>query len=153
MIHSKIQRLIVFKNFVEDLATLSKCTDKKVASIIFSKDATQIYSIGINGGPKGGPDCLCTLGGKYTCAHAEANAIAKCHTNNNDKAMLCTLAPCITCATLIVNSGIKTVYYIKPYHDITGIKLLIAAGIDVIHLDKDFYTEKVMSEFDVREEI
>jgi deoxycytidylate deaminase len=96
-------RIRVFKRFVEDLATLSKCTDKHVAAIIIDKEATQVFSIGVNGGPKGGLDCLCTLGGKYTCAHAEANALAKCKMDCHGATMICTMSPCVTCATLIVN--------------------------------------------------
>jgi len=125
-------RIKVFANFVEQLATLSKCTDKQIAAIIIDEEATQVYSIGVNGGPKGGtPECLCTLGGKYTCAHAEANALAKCTVDCNGKAMMCTMSPCIACATIIINSGIKQFFYIRPYHDNTGIELLKKAGVEI----------------------
>ena len=125
-------RIQVFKRFVEDLATLSKCTDKHVAAIIIDKEATQVFSIGVNGGPKGGMDCLCTLGGKYTCAHAEANALAKCRVDCRGATMICTMSPCVTCATLIVNAGISCVYFINRYKDNTGIRILQNAGISVI---------------------
>ena len=124
-------RIQVFKRFVEDLATLSKCTDKHIAAIIVDNEATQVYSIGINGGPKGGQDCLCTLGGKYTCAHAEANALAKCTADCHGKMMICMMSPCVTCATLIVNAGIASVYYINKYKDDTGLQILQQAGIRV----------------------
>lgn len=148
MTRSKYARMMVFKRFVTDLESLSKCTDKHVAAIIIDKHASQVYSIGVNGGPKGGPDCLCTLGGKYTCAHAEANAIAKCPVDCKDKVMICTMAPCITCATLIINSGIKELYYIHSYHDITGIKLMLEAGLTVVRLDEKGYAEKTLTEFE-----
>lgn len=124
-------RLIVFAKFVENLAQISKCTDKKVAAIITDTLASQIYSIGVNGGPKGGLDCLCALGGKYTCAHAEANALVKCTVDCTNKVMICSMSPCITCATLIVNSGINAFYYLNEYHDNTGLKILKDAGIIV----------------------
>lgn len=124
-------RIQVFKRFVEDLATLSKCTDKHVAAIIIDKEATQVFSIGVNGGPKGGLDCLCTLGGKYTCAHAEANALAKCKQDCRGATMICTMSPCVTCATLIVNAGITQVYYINKYKDDMGLQILQQAGIRV----------------------
>lgn len=124
-------RIQVFKRFVEDLATLSKCTDKHVAAIIIDKEATQVFSIGVNGGPKGGLDCLCTLGGKYTCAHAEANALAKCKQDCRGATMICTMSPCVTCATLIVNAGISCVYYINKYKDDMGLQILQQAGIRV----------------------
>lgn len=126
------KRILVFKHFVEDLAELSKCTDKKVATIITDKEGTQVYSIGINGGPKGGADCLCKLGGKYTCVHAEANAIAKCTVNDPEKVFFCTLSPCVTCAAMIINAGAHAVYYIESYHDTAGIEQLRNAGIHVV---------------------
>lgn len=130
-------RIQVFKRFVEDLATLSKCTDKHVAAIIIDKEATQVFSIGVNGGPKGGLDCLCTLGGKYTCAHAEANALAKCKMDCHGATMICTMSPCVTCATLIVNAGITQVYFLKRYKDNTGIEILEQAGVTVVDCEAE----------------
>ena len=127
--HSK--RINVFIDFAKQLKTLSKCTDKQTAAIIIDRDATQIYSIGINGGPKGGLDCLCTLGGKYTCVHSEAQAIAKCNSVDQHKVMICTYSPCITCATLIVNTGFDEVIYIDAYKDLYGVDILRKASIRV----------------------
>lgn len=125
------KRIEVFRDFTLRLATLSKCTDRKVACIITDRDGTQVYSIGINGGPKGGKDCLCTLGGKYTCVHAEANAIAKCTTQDPCKVAFCTLSPCVTCAALLLNSGLSALYYVEGYKDDTGLSMLRDAGVHV----------------------
>lgn len=122
-------RTKVLARFAKDLATLSKCEDRKVAALIVNEDGTQIYSMGINGGPKGGPQCLCVMGDKYTCIHAEANAIAKCTSTDERKVLICTLAPCITCASLIANNGIYRVFYLEDYKDNAGIKLLTELGI------------------------
>lgn len=127
-------RALVLARFVEDLATLSKCEDKKVAAIVTNHDGSQIFSIGINGGPKRGPQCLCHLGGKYTCIHAEANAIAKDKSYEDDKAIFITLGPCPTCAALIANSGISQVFYLKEWKDNTGLKLLQELGIRCFHV-------------------
>lgn len=127
-------RVAVFARFVDDLSRLSKCTDKGVAAIALNASGTQIYSIGINGGPKGGLDCLCTLGGKYSCIHAEAQCIAKCTTPDQEKVMICSLSPCVTCASLIVNSGFSAVYYLDAYKDSTGLEILRQSGIDTRHL-------------------
>jgi dCMP deaminase len=129
-------RIAVFARFIRDLAKLSKCTDKGTAAIITNRDGSQIYSIGINGGPKHGMDCLCTLGGKYTCIHAEANALAKCTSTDMFKTAFCTLSPCVTCASLLVNSGVDYVYYLDAYKDDTGIKILQDAGIRVFHYEE-----------------
>lgn len=125
------ERLAVFYTFLVGLASLSKCSDKKQAAIIVDEDLTQVYSIGLNGGPKHGANCLCKMGGKYTCIHAEAQALAKAHCDVTGHTMICTMSPCVTCASLIVNSGIKRVIYCTAYKDSTGIEIMKAAGIEV----------------------
>lgn len=129
-------RVEVFKRFVQDLATLSKCTERHVAAVITDKDMSQVYSIGLNGGPKGLADCLCTIDGKYGCIHAEQNALVKCLSDAPDKIMFVTLSPCKQCAAAIINApgSFSAVYYVDEWKDKTGIKLLEAAGIKVIHL-------------------
>lgn len=126
-------RLNVFKKFTLDLATLSKCSERHVAAIITDKDLTQVYSVGINGGPKGLVDCMCQIDGKYGCIHAEINALVKCNNADKDKVMIVTLAPCKQCAAAIINApgGFSAVYFVDQWKDDTGIKLLKAAGIKV----------------------
>lgn len=131
MTHSR-KRLDVFLAFTKNLALLSKCEDKQTAAIIVDKSLSQVYSVGVNGGPKGGADCLCALhSSKYTCIHAECNAIAKCFSPDPKKTMICTYSPCVTCASLIANSGFDTVIFIEAYKDTTGLEILKTAGIDV----------------------
>lgn len=124
-------RLAVFARFAKDLAALSKCTERKVAAIITDKDLTQIYSIGLNGGPRGLVDCMCKIDGKYGCVHAEINALVKCNNDSHDKVMIVTLSPCKQCAAAIINApgSFSAVYYIDQWKDMTGINLLTSAGI------------------------
>lgn len=126
----------IFAKFVKDLAKLSKCTERQVAAVITDKDMTQVYSIGINGGPKGLINCMCAIEGKYGCIHAEINALIKCNTAAADKVMFVTLSPCKQCAAAIINApgGFSAVYYLEEWKDTTGINLLKAAGIKVIHI-------------------
>ena len=124
--HEKQQ---VFGRFARDLASLSKCTQKKVAAIALDRNGTQVYSIGLNGGPKGGIQCLCELDTKYGCVHAEAQCIAKATTLDDTKIMICTLSPCVTCATMIINTGFREFYYLDAWKDTTGLDLLELAGI------------------------
>lgn len=123
----------VFKNFTMDLANLSKCTERHVAAIITDKNMTQVYSIGINGGPVGLADCMCVIDGKYGCIHAEMNALVKCTSTDSEKVMFVTLAPCKQCATAIINApgGFSKVYYFEEWKEDYGIQLLKAAGIHV----------------------
>ena len=129
-------RMAVFKDFTNSLASLSKCSERRVAAIITDKDLTQIYSIGINGGPKGLADCMCVIDGKYGCLHAEINALIKRRTNSSDKIMFVTLSPCKQCAAAIINApgGFSAVYYFEEWKDDSGIKLLKAAGIHVARI-------------------
>ena len=124
-------RVVVFANFARELAKLSKCEERKVAAIITDKDLAQIYSIGVNGGPKGLVDCMCKIDGKYGCVHAEINALIKCRSDAPDKVMFVTLSPCKQCAAAIINApgGFSTVYYLQEWKDTTGIELLRKAGI------------------------
>ena len=69
--------------------------------------------------------------------HAEANAILKVakSTNSTEGATLyCTMAPCLECAKLIIQSGIVRVVYSEPYRDTSGIELLKRAGIQIKQL-------------------
>lgn len=124
----------VFKRFTEDLASLSKCSKRHVAAVITDGDLTQVYSIGINGGPKGLQDCLCNLDERYGCNHAELNALVKNTSIEQHKIMFITLSPCKLCATAIINApgSFRAVYYFNEWKDDTGIKLLKAAGIYVL---------------------
>lgn len=128
-----VNRLKVFKRFTQDLATLSRCSDKKVAAIVTDKEMAQVLSIGINGGPKGLVDCMCKIDGKYGCIHAEINALVKCDSKAKNKIMFVTLSPCKQCAAAIINApgGFSTVYFVDKWKDDTGIKLLQSAGIHV----------------------
>ena len=66
--------------------------------------------------------------------HAEANAITKIARsgNNSDGATLyVTDSPCIECAKLIIQAGIKKVVYARSYRLTDGIDLLREAGVEV----------------------
>lgn len=139
------KRLAVFKRFVIDLATLSKCEDKHTAAIVTDRDGSQVYAIGVNGGPKGGVDCLCHGSTKYTCVHAEANALAKCTSDAPDKVMICSFSPCVTCASLMINCGIKTVYYVEAYKDATPLQMLRDAGVSVMCISDEADYERNFS--------
>jgi dCMP deaminase len=119
-------------------SALSCCKRKKVGALIV-KDGT-IISDGFNGTPKGFPnDCEDANGDTHWYVlHAEANAMLKVarSTQNTDGATLyVTYSPCKDCSKLIIQAGIKRVIYREEYRDISGVKILREAGIEVIHLD------------------
>jgi dCMP deaminase len=72
--------------------------------------------------------------------HAEANAItklARSHNNSDGATIYVTDSPCIECAKLIIQAGIKRLVYSRQYRLTDGIDLLKRAGIDVVFMDHD----------------
>jgi dCMP deaminase len=70
--------------------------------------------------------------------HAESNAIAKLARSNEsglNSDLFVTHSPCLDCAKLIYQSGIKTVFYKESYRDDSGINFLIKSGVYVEKLD------------------
>lgn len=131
----------VFVDFARNLKGLSKCRDKQVACLICSGDLKQIYSIGINGGPRSSKEleCLCESGQtKYSCIHAEANALVKLQTRDAHKVMICTYSPCLQCASMIVNEpcGFDAVLFVDLHHDFSAVKLLMNNDIQVGQVSK-----------------
>ncbi|MBQ8627861.1 MAG: hypothetical protein IJ421_00105 [Prevotella sp.] len=129
---SSLKKLDIFMAFTCSLATLSKCEEGSVAAIIVSEDWQQVYSIGINGGA-GDMSCLCNAGDKYRCIHAEVNALSKCSVDlkRTPAIMLISKPPCIQCAGLIYNAGIRAVYFTGEYRHPQGLEFLERNGIPV----------------------
>lgn len=115
----------------------SYCTRRKVGALIV-KDQ-MIISDGYNGTPSGFPN-VCEDEEGLTLPyvlHAEANAItkvARSHNSSEGGTMYVTDSPCIECAKLIIQAGIKRLVYSKPYRLIDGIELLERAGIEVVFI-------------------
>ena len=116
----------------------SYCKRRKVGALVV-KDK-MIISDGYNGTPSGF-DNVCEDSRDLTLPyvlHAEANAITKLarSSNNSDGSTLyVTASPCIECAKLIIQAGIKRVVYAEKYRLEDGIALLQRAGIEVIYLN------------------
>ena len=118
----------------------SYCVRRKVGALIV-KDK-MIISDGYNGTPSGFENICEDEAGltKPYVLHAEANAITKIARsgNNSDGATLyVTAAPCIECAKLIIQAGIKRVVYSEEYRLKDGIELLQRAGIEVVLSKED----------------
>ena len=116
----------------------SYCQRRQVGALIV-KDK-MIISDGYNGTPAGFENvCEDEMGvTKPYVLHAEANAITKIARsgNNSDGATLyVTASPCIECAKLIIQAGIKRVIYGEHYRLTDGIDLLKRAGIEVLFVE------------------
>ena len=116
----------------------SYCERRKVGALIV-KDK-MIISDGYNGTPAGFEN-ICENDEGFTkpyVLHAEANAITKIARSNNNSAgatMYVTASPCIECAKLIIQAGIKRVVYGEKYRLTDGIDLLERAGVEVVYLE------------------
>ncbi len=124
----------------------SYCQRRQVGALVVKNG--MIISDGYNGTPSGFEN-ICedeTGTTKPYVLHAEANAITKLarSSNNSDGSTIyITASPCIECAKLIIQAGIKRVVYGEKYRLTDGIDLLQRAGIEVIYLNPDDYdTEK-----------
>lgn len=118
----------------------SYCQRRKVGALII-KDK-MIISDGYNGTPSGFENICEDEEGitKPYVLHAEANAITKIACSNNsskDATMYVTASPCIECAKLIIQAGIKRVVYSQQYRLDDGIRLLEKAGIKVVFIDME----------------
>lgn len=115
----------------------SYCRRRQVGALLV-KDK-MIISDGFNGTPSGFPN-VCEDDNDTTfpyVLHAEANAITKVARSNNSSegsTLYVTASPCMECAKLIIQSGIRRVVFSELYRITDGIDLLREAGIETVHL-------------------
>ena len=120
----------------------SYCKRRQVGALIVKEQ--MIISDGYNGTPSGFEN-VCEDEHNVTkpyVLHAEANAITKVAASSNSSkgaTIYVTSAPCIECAKLIIQSGIRRVVYSEKYRREDGCNLLKRAGIqvDFIELKKE----------------
>jgi len=123
----------------------SYCQRRKVGALIV-KDK-MIISDGYNGTPSGFENICEDENGvtKPYVLHAEANAITKIAYSGNsskDATLYVTASPCIECAKLIIQAGIKRVVYSQQYRLDDGVKLLEKANIEMVYIDNPCHSEQ-----------
>jgi dCMP deaminase len=116
----------------------SYCIRRQVGAILV-KDR-MIISDGYNGTPSGFENICEDESGvtKPYVLHAEANAITKVARSNNSSdgaTLYVTTSPCIECAKLIIQAGIKRVVFYDKYRIEEGLDLLKRAKIEICYLD------------------
>jgi len=131
------------------VAERSTCPRAKVGAVIVRD--RNILATGYNGAPAGLPHCTevgCLIyesrapGGElesncYRSIHAEINAITQAAKNGAAIAgadVYVTHSPCIQCMKVLVNTGVKTVFYERPYKLDTLGWLLASARIDLVQI-------------------
>ncbi len=135
-----------FMELTELVGTWASCYRRKVGAVIV-KDK-RVMTTGYNGAPAGISSCMergeCLRekmnipSGTHaeTCyaAHAEQNAIiqaARYGINIDGATLYCTHQPCVICAKMIINAGIKRVVYKEGYPDDFSMKLFKEAGTKI----------------------
>lgn len=115
------------------VAMRSTCTRAAVGSVITNLDLTQVVALGYNGNYRGGPNRCDNPDqqGSCGCIHAEANALVKSPYLPGQLVLFGTTCPCVSCAKLIINSGIEQVFVNEWYRDPTGLELLQSSGVIV----------------------
>jgi dCMP deaminase len=116
----------------------SYCKRRQVGALLV-KDK-MIISDGYNGTPSGFENnCEDENNTTYPYVlHAEANAITKVAKSNNSSdgaTLYVTSSPCMECAKLIIQAGIKRVVFYDNYHKADGIELLMMAHIEVLQVE------------------
>ena len=141
----KFQRL--YMTIANTVALMSSAKRLQVGAIVVKDD--RVISMGYNGMPSGWDNnCediveLHEDGGhilktKPEVLHAETNAIAKLARSSEsglDSDLFVTHSPCLDCAKIIYQSGIRRVYYANNYRDNSGLDFLQKSGIEITKLD------------------
>jgi len=136
MIQSKDKQINgIYMNIAHEISKMSKAVRSQVGAIIVKN--RNIISYGFNGTPHGFDNCCEhkeTFKSLPEVLHAESNAItkaAKSGFSTDGADIYVTMSPCFECAKLIIQSGIKNVYYNYAYTDTSGLDLLKKTNINV----------------------
>lgn len=139
-----------FMTITREVAERSTCTRAKVGAVIV-RDRS-ILATGYNGAPAGMPHCFdvgClvyqstnpdgeTVENCFRTIHAEINAIAQAARNGTriDGAdVYVTHTPCIHCLKTLVNTGVRRVFYDRPYKLDTIAELIERSGVELVHVE------------------
>lgn len=141
-----LSRLTVDETMMETAHIFSQrstCNRAKVGCVITNEDKRNIVAIGYNGGALGGDNhCESIFPGQCGCIHAEPNALTK----GNGKIVYSTTFPCPPCAKMLINSGIREIFYSKEYRNSVQSKLLFKrAEISYKKIDREKYKWKLNS--------
>jgi dCMP deaminase len=138
-----------FMKIAKIVSERSTCNRAQVGAIIVKKQS--IISTGYNGAPSGLPHCNeagCLIhtsknpNGEeeqncFRAIHAEMNAISLAAKNGvciEGSDIYITFSPCYHCLKILINVGIKNIYYEKPYKIETIQEMLSLADVKLIQV-------------------
>ena len=133
-----------FMDITRLVARRSTCLRRQVGAVLVKQK--NILATGYNGTPTGITHCDVTgclreqlkvpSGERHELCrglHAEQNAIiqaARHGVNISDSTLYCTNSPCIICTKMLINAGIREVFYLEGYSDQLSMEMLAEAGIE-----------------------
>ncbi len=145
-----------FMSIARLVAGRSTCLRRKVGAVLV-KDK-RVLSTGYNGAPAGLKHCLeigCLrekLGIKSgqrhelcRALHAEQNVLIQAAYHGIavvDSVLYCTNLPCSICTKMLINAGIRRIYYEEGYPDDMSLEMLKESGIELLELSRDIKGEK-----------
>jgi dCMP deaminase len=137
----------MYMDWAARCARLSHAVRLQVGAVIVKDDS--VISYGYNGMPAGWDNnCedeiiddkwMVTLKTKPEVLHAESNAVAKLARSANSGSgadIFITHAPCLDCAKLIYQAGIRRVWFGTAYRDTAGVDFLKKSGIEITKIEK-----------------
>lgn len=132
-----------YMSIAKEAAKLSYCKRRQVGAVLVDGGGNNILGFGYNGTVSGLPN-VCELPDGTTdnssVLHAETNAIMKVSRSTQStqgSILFVTLSPCVECAKIIIQSGIKAVYFDELYKDTSGIDILFEAGISTHNINQE----------------
>jgi dCMP deaminase len=138
-----------FASIARLVATRSTCLRRHVGAILVKEK--RILSTGYNGAPAGLKHCVevgclreeasIPSGTRHELCralHAEQNAIVQAAYHGISIAgsiLYCTNKPCVICSKMLINAGIKRIYYDEGYDDALSDTILDEAGIEIMRFE------------------
>jgi len=138
---SRINRHQMFMLMAQAASQRATCFRRSVGAVLVQ--GSNVISIGYNGPPAGEAHCTGnSCGGEKGCIrsiHAEKNAIERATSSTQGSRLYVTESPCPHCAELIIEAGIKEVFYLNEYRLTDPIKFLSLCGIKVRRMTPSGY--------------
>jgi len=142
---------VYFLKMAQLAATRSTCLRRHVGAVLVKEK--KILATGYNGAPSGVPHCLdvgclreqqnIPSGQRHELCrglHAEQNAIIQAAFHGvsiRDSILFCTNFPCVICSKMLINAGIRSIFYLEGYPDSLSEQLLNEAGMDLQHVNME----------------
>jgi dCMP deaminase len=132
-----------FMNLARQAATRSTCLRRQVGAVLVRDK--RVLATGYNGAPRGISHCLdvgclrdelgIPSGERHELCraiHAEQNAIIQAAVHGvgiEDATLYCTHQPCILCAKMLINCGVREIHYAEGYPDDLSQAMFAEAGV------------------------